>query len=134
MPTCLCHFFLYLFDDRNLVVVTNAVFTQEVKFHHTFVAIQLLMQSDVLNTKRAATHRVRRLSLLFLIASSQGQLFGSEDTEITTDAEVHAELFHHKVHSTHASQTTVKIYTRTNKKTFVTNEIRQKWQLKQFLA
>lgn len=31
---------LYLPDDRDLVVVANAIFTQEVKLHHTLTAVQ----------------------------------------------------------------------------------------------
>lgn len=65
---------LYLLDDRHLVVVTNAVFTQEVELHHTFVSVQRLVQGDVLDAQRTAAHRVRRLSLFLLVTSPQRQL------------------------------------------------------------
>lgn len=39
----------YLADDRDLVIVANGVFTQEVEFHHTLAAVQLLVEGDVLN-------------------------------------------------------------------------------------
>lgn len=74
---CFCKNFLFLYlpDDGDLVVVANAVFTQEVEFHHTLVAFQLLVEGDVLDAQRAAAHRVCRLSLLLLITGSQCQLF-----------------------------------------------------------
>lgn len=74
--------FLYLLDDRNLVVVANGVFTQEVKFHHTLAAVQLRVESDVFDSQWAAAHRVCRLPFLLLITSSQCQLFGAENTDI----------------------------------------------------
>lgn len=40
---------LYLPDDRDLVVVANAIFTQEVKLHHTLAAVQELMEGNVLD-------------------------------------------------------------------------------------
>ena len=75
MCVCCTFLFLYLPDDGDLVVVANAVFTQEVKFYHTVVAVQLLVQGDVLHTQRAATDCVCRLTLLLLITSSQRQLW-----------------------------------------------------------
>lgn len=66
--------FLYLLDDRNFVVVTNGVFTQEVKFHNALAAVELVVQSDVLDAQGAAAHRVCRLALFLLITGSQGQL------------------------------------------------------------
>lgn len=46
---CAIFLFLYLADDRDLVVVANGVFTQEVEFHHTLAAVQLPVEGDVLN-------------------------------------------------------------------------------------
>lgn len=66
--------FLYLLDDRNFVVVTNGVFTQEIKFHNALAAVEFVVESDVFNTQGAAAHRVCRLALFLLITSSQGQL------------------------------------------------------------
>lgn len=42
--------FFYLPDDRNLIVVANGVFAQEIEFHHTLVAIQLLVECNVFHT------------------------------------------------------------------------------------
>ncbi len=41
--------FLYLSDDGDLVVIANGVFAQEVEFHHTLTAFQLLVEGDVLD-------------------------------------------------------------------------------------
>lgn len=67
--------FLYLLDDGNFVVVTNGVFTQEVKFHNTLAAVEFVVEGDVFNTQGAAAHRVCCLALFLLITSSQGQLW-----------------------------------------------------------
>lgn len=66
--------FLYLLDDRNFVVVTNGVFTQEVKFHNALAAVEFVVESDVFNAQGAAAHRVCRFALFLLITSSQSQL------------------------------------------------------------
>lgn len=56
------------------VGVADGVLTQEVKVHHKVLALLLLVQGQVLHTQRAAAHRVRSLTLLLLVAGSQGQL------------------------------------------------------------
>lgn len=66
--------FLYLLDDGNFVVVTNGVFTQEVKFHNALAGVEFGVEGDVFDTQGAAAHRVCCLSLFLLITSSQGQL------------------------------------------------------------
>lgn len=67
----------YLLDDGHLVVVTDGVFTQEVELNHELAAVQLLVQGDVLDSQRAAAHRVCRFALLLLIASPQCKLYVS---------------------------------------------------------
>ena len=59
---------------RDLVVVADGVFTQEVELHHKLLPVLLGVQVDVLHTQRAAAHRVRRLPLLLLVTRSQSQL------------------------------------------------------------
>lgn len=75
---------VYLLDDRDLVVVANGVFAQEVELHHALVALQTIVEGDVLDTQRAAAHRVRRLALLFLVSSSQGELLQSDGSSSLT--------------------------------------------------
>lgn len=65
---------LYLPDHRNLVVVANGVFTQEVKLHHELLAFVLWVEFDVFHPQRAAAHCVCGLALLLLVTRSQGQL------------------------------------------------------------
>ena len=64
----------YPFLHRDLVVVADGVFTQEVKLHHKLLAVLLGVQVDVLHAQRAAAHRVCSLPLLFLVTRSQSQL------------------------------------------------------------
>ena len=56
------------------VVVSDGIFTQEVKHNHIVLAILLLVQTDVLHTQGATAHSVRSLFTVLLIASSQGKL------------------------------------------------------------
>lgn len=62
------------FLHRNFVVVSDGVFTQEVKFHHIFLTIILRVQFDVFNPQRTAAHSVRGLSFLLLVTRSKSQL------------------------------------------------------------
>ena len=78
----------YPFADWDLVVVADAVFTQEVKLHHTGVSVQRVMEGDVLHAQRAAAHRVRPLTLLLLVTRSQSQLEG-ERTRTHTHTHAH---------------------------------------------
>ena len=73
VPRALIHH-PYPLLHRDLVVVADGVFTQEVKLHHKLLAILLGVQVDVLHTQRAAAHRVCRLPLLLLVTCPQSQL------------------------------------------------------------
>lgn len=64
----------YPFLHRNFVVVSDGVFTQEVKLHHIFLTIILWVQFDVFNPQRTAAHSVSGLSFLLLITRSKSQL------------------------------------------------------------
>lgn len=61
---------------RDLVVVADGVFSQEVELHHELLTIHLRVQADVLHPQRAAAHRVRALALLLLVTCPQSQLRG----------------------------------------------------------
>lgn len=54
-----------------LVLVTDWIFTEEVKLHNILSAVLLLVQGDVLHTQWAAAHCVC-LILIFFVPSSQG--------------------------------------------------------------
>ena len=43
-----------LFFDRNFVVVSDTVFTQEIELANVFLSILLLVKGNVLHTKRTA--------------------------------------------------------------------------------
>lgn len=60
----------YPFLNRDLVVVSDGVFTKEVKLYHIFLAIQFWMQINMFHTEGAAAYCVRCLSFFFLITSS----------------------------------------------------------------
>lgn len=64
------HPFLYW----NFVVVTDGVFTQEVKLHDVLLTFIFWIKVDVFNSQRAAADCVCSLPLLLLITRSQSQL------------------------------------------------------------
>lgn len=59
---------------RDLVVVADGVFSQEVELHHVLLPVHLKVQVNVLHPQRAAAHRVCTLPLLLLITCPQSQL------------------------------------------------------------
>lgn len=61
---------------RDLVVVADGVFSQEVELHHILLTVHLRVQINVLHPQRAAAHSVRTLPLLLLITCPQSQLEG----------------------------------------------------------
>lgn len=60
--------------NRDFVVVSDGIFSEEVKLNHVFLAIQFRMQLDVFYSQGAAAHGVSCLSFFFFITSSQGKL------------------------------------------------------------
>lgn len=64
---------------RDFVVVSDGVFSEEVKLNHVFLAIQFRMQLDMFYSQRAAAHGVSCLSFFFFISSSQSKLHLHQD-------------------------------------------------------
>lgn len=65
--------------NRDFVVVSDGVFSEEVELNHVFLAIQFRMQLDMFYSQRAAAHSVSCLSFFFFITSSQGKLHLYQD-------------------------------------------------------
>lgn len=65
---------------RDLVVVADGVFSQEVKLHHILLLIHFGVQFDVLHPERATADRVRCLAFLFFITCPQCQLQEKQHT------------------------------------------------------
>lgn len=52
--------------DRHLVVVTNGIFTEEIKHNHILFTIQLVVERDVLVAERAATDGIGLIFVFFV--------------------------------------------------------------------
>lgn len=62
----------YPFLHRDLVVVADWVFSQEVKLHHVLLVIHLGVKLDMFHPQRAAAHGVGSLTFLLFVPCPQG--------------------------------------------------------------
>merc|ERR1719186_918458 len=65
---------------RDSVMVSDGIFTKEVKFHHEFLAIQFFMQRHVLNSEGTATNRISLIFVL-LITSPECKLVNEVESD-----------------------------------------------------